>query len=388
MADGKARLRYQVLGGVAIVSADNTAQSLAGDKQRRLLAALLMSPGRSVSADLLAEAMWGDAQPGGATAALHVHVSKLRQTLASRGAGDALKTSANGYQLQAELDDVDHVRFSRLVRRGTELLGAGDARAAGSMYAEALDLWVGAPFADLADASFAAGLITSLERERAVASRGVAEAALASGRADVAVQQLEPMAAADPYDEGLQGLLMLALARVGRATDALQRYDAIRDRLLDELGTDPGPELQALHLRLLRQDPTLLTGPTAVLVGETVARPRAGGQVSALLDLGDRQVPLVRPVTTLGRAPDRAVALVDAEASREHATIARRGDSFVLTDSGSTNGTMVNDVLVDEHVLNDGDRIQIGATLMSFRVASSPAKAEPDQGSGGGVSGV
>ena len=360
-------MQYVVFGGVAVLPPGGTTTSIGADKQRRLLAALLISPGQGVSADTLAESLWGDEQPNGAKAALHVHVSKLRQALAALGAPDVVNTSPAGYSLVVDPDDVDHVRFSHLTQHAADLLSSGDPSSAGDTYARALEMWVGRPFADLNDAPFTDGLVASLERERAIAQRGLAEAALVGGRAEVAVQRLEPLAVADPYDEGLQALLLLALARVGRTSDALSRYNALRDRLADELGTDPGPELQALHVRLLRQDPALLSGLTAVIGQQTVARPRPEDQVSALLDLGDRAVPLARHVTTLGRQTDRTVVVEDAEASREHAVIVRRGESFVLADSGSTNGTFVNDELIGERVLEDGDRIQIGGTSLIFR---------------------
>lgn len=364
-----ALVRYRVFGGVAAIPPSGTNNGIGGDKQRRLLAALLISPGQAVSADMLAECLWGDEPPNGAKAALHVHVSKLRQALAAVGAVEAMQTTAAGYRLVVDPDDVDHVRFSRLTRDAAELLGSGESSAAGDTYARALALWIGRPFADLPEAPFTDGLVASLERERAIAQRGVAEAALTSGRADLAVQRLEPLTVADPYDEGLQGLLLLALARVGRASEALTRYDALRERLADELGTDPGPELQALHMQLLRQDPALLSGRTGAIEQPTVARPRPEDPASALLDLGDRTVPLARQVTTLGRQSDRTVVFDDAEASRKHAVITRRGEGFVLSDSGSTNGTFVNDELIAEQVLEDGDRIQIGRTSMIFRAS-------------------
>ncbi|MGZ8612952.1 MAG: FHA domain-containing protein [Actinomycetota bacterium] len=80
-----------------------------------------------------------------------------------------------------------------------------------------------------------------------------------------------------------------------------------------------------------------------------------------------RTFSLSKPLVTLGRLPESDVVVADAGASRQHARIANANGEFVLTDLGSTNGTLVNDEAVHERALGDGDRITIGDTVLEFR---------------------
>jgi FHA domain-containing protein len=95
------------------------------------------------------------------------------------------------------------------------------------------------------------------------------------------------------------------------------------------------------------------TATLTILAGE-------GGSGSFTLD---------RAEMTLGRLPECDIVLSDSGASRQHARIRRDDGAFVLTDLGSTNGTLVNDEAVQERALEDGDRITIGETILEFRSA-------------------
>jgi len=93
-----------------------------------------------------------------------------------------------------------------------------------------------------------------------------------------------------------------------------------------------------------------------------------GADRGTLVHLGDGQrYPLVDASATIGRLSECDVVVDDPGASRQHATIRRTGSGFLLTDLGSTNGTLVNDQSVQEHVLQDGDRITIGETVLEFQ---------------------
>jgi hypothetical protein len=107
---------------------------------------------------------------------------------------------------------------------------------------------------------------------------------------------------------------------------------------------------------------------TTFVEGE--AEPAPGSTASlVLLTGGSRAYPLDRPEVTLGRLPESDIVLADAGASRQHARIHRADGGFVLTDLGSTNGTLVNDEPVRERALEDGDRITIGESVLEFRVS-------------------
>lgn len=168
---------------------------------------------------------------------------------------------------------------------------------------------------------------------------------------------------------------MVALYRCGRQADALRAFSTTLERLVEELGVEPGPVLRALELRILDHDEELL-GHEVIRTGSfvpptVVGQSRDASEPDAFLVVGDTKVPLIRAVTTIGREPDRVIFLDDDEASRRHAEIRRIGSEFVLVDLGSLNGTKVNDIEVAEHTLSDGDEIQIGQTSLLVQLVES-----------------
>lgn len=106
------------------------------------------------------------------------------------------------------------------------------------------------------------------------------------------------------------------------------------------------------------EDPGTVTGTMA-----------AGDATLAVLDDGrpGKTYRLHGTATTIGRLPECDVVIADPGASRHHARIDVSGGEYVLTDLGATNGTLVNDAPIQEHVLSDGDRITIGSTVIEFR---------------------
>jgi len=212
-------------------------------KPRALLAVLALSAGRVVSKDRLVDDLWGEDAPKTARHALENYVSDLRKLLG----GDVLSTHAPGYVLRLDADQVDTLRFERLVRE--------------SRAHEAVALLRGRPLEDVAEAPFAAVEIARLE-ELEIAAREDLFAAEPLGPASVT--ELEQLIARHPYRERLRGLLMLALYRSGRQADALAAYRAARTTLADDLGIEPGDELQELERAILRQDPALRVAAAAV----------------------------------------------------------------------------------------------------------------------------
>jgi hypothetical protein len=100
---------------------------------------------------------------------------------------------------------------------------------------------------------------------------------------------------------------------------------------------------------------------------EELAPQPAVGERGTIVLAGGRSVPLTQPEVTIGRLPECDVVVEDPGASRQHARIRRTDGGFVLVDLGSTNGTLVNDVPIQEHVLENGDHITIGETVLEFR---------------------
>src|SRR5215212_7386227 len=224
-------------------------------KQRALLTWLAVRAPHPVSAESAAEALWPHAAPAEALNSLQVTVSRLRRSLGA--AGSALETVASGYRLAVEVDAVDARRFEALMTEAQEARVEGDARTARRLLDDALGLWRGPALADARYESFAQAEITRLEELRLAALEERIDARLSQGEHALVVAELEQLSAERPSRERLVGLLMLALYRCGRQSDALEVYTRGRRRLDEELGLEPSPELQRLQEAILRHDSSL-----------------------------------------------------------------------------------------------------------------------------------
>jgi len=245
-------MEFRVLGSLEVVDHDGPV-ALGAPKQRTLLAVLLLHRGEPVSSDRLIDEIWGEQPPASATKLVQGYVSNLRKAL-----GDGLLvTVGRGYVLRVEPGQVDVDRFETLVAEGRRALEGGDALTAGAVLREALALWRGPALADFAYEPFAQPEIARLEEARLAALEDRIDADLASGEHARLVGELEALVREHPLRERLQGQLMLALYRSGRQADALETYHTARDRLIDELGLEPGPELKELERAILAQDPAL-----------------------------------------------------------------------------------------------------------------------------------
>ncbi|NUR83633.1 MAG: AfsR/SARP family transcriptional regulator, partial [Nonomuraea sp.] len=242
-------MRVEVLGPVNAYLDSGEQVEISGVRLRMLLSRLALDPGRPVSAEALIDDLWGEEAPAGATAALHSLVARLRKAL---GGGATLELTPGGYRLPVHADDVDACRFEELAVRGRRELAAGTYKEAAATLGAALALWQGPALADVREAPFADPVATRLGNLRHAAAEDRVDAELHLGRHADVLPDLESLAAGNPLGERLAGLRMRALAAAGRQGDALTVYAAIRGRLADELGVDPSPELQEIHLALLR----------------------------------------------------------------------------------------------------------------------------------------
>ncbi|MBB5966866.1 BTAD domain-containing putative transcriptional regulator [Planomonospora venezuelensis] len=232
--------------------------AVGGPRLRALLAMLLLDAGRVVTAERLVGGLYGDAPPSGPAGALQAQVSRLRRLLGEGdGAGELIQHHPAGYLLAADPDDVDVHRFERLAAEGRAALAAGDHPGAAGTLREALGLWRGPALADVGDAPFAAAQAVRLEELRVTTAEDHAEAVLALGGHRDLVSGLRQLLQAHPLRERLAGQLMRALYGAGRQADALAVFDGCRRRLAEELGADPSSELAAVHLAILRADPSL-----------------------------------------------------------------------------------------------------------------------------------
>jgi predicted ATPase/DNA-binding SARP family transcriptional activator len=222
-------------------------------RQPALLAALAIAAPRPVAADTLADAIWGDDLPADPANALQQRISALRQTLDTERAGQTLVTVPGGYALQVDDERIDGRRFARLAAEGRALLAAGDHAAARERLVQALRLWYGPAFAGVADEPWAVVEAHRLRELRLAAIEDRIDADLALGFGPELVGELTELVAEEPLRERLCGQLMRALYRADRQGEALARYDETRRLLVDELGVDPGPALQRIHLQILDQ---------------------------------------------------------------------------------------------------------------------------------------
>ncbi|MYW49761.1 BTAD domain-containing putative transcriptional regulator [Streptomyces sp. SID161] len=245
---------FTLLGNVTIHSR-GVAVTAGSPRQRCVLALLLIDVNRPVSAQTLLTRVWGDDVPPRAMTSLYSYVSRLRALRSDPGDAerwDILRTPA-GYVLRTDSSAVDLFRFRSLVERAR---GATDPREAEASYSQALALWRGEPFAGLRSDWLDAYRLT-LAEEHLRARLDHYELLLNRGRHVDLVQPLAALAAEQPLDEQVAHLHMLALYRMGQPAAALTAYEQLRQRLVEQLGVDPGPRLQELHHRILVFDDAL-----------------------------------------------------------------------------------------------------------------------------------
>jgi peptide/nickel transport system substrate-binding protein len=265
---------FRILGSLEVCDRERTVR-LGGDKQRALLALLLLHANEVVSADRLIDDLWGARPPPAALKALQAHISRLRKALDTNGRalladnGDrsaggedgVLITRGHGYLLRVAPGELDLDRFRAAVEEGREALAAGDAGRAAAILRDGLALWRGPPLADFAYEAFAQAAIAQLEDLHLSALEERVEADLALGRQRDVVGELTSLVQQNPLRERVRGQLMLALYRSDRQAEALQVYQEFRRALSEQLGLDPGPGLQQLEVALLNRDASLQAPP-------------------------------------------------------------------------------------------------------------------------------
>ncbi|HEX5617530.1 MAG TPA: BTAD domain-containing putative transcriptional regulator [Solirubrobacteraceae bacterium] len=226
-----------------------------GAKQRAVLAALLLAHRDGVvSAERLIDELWGDDPPATAVKSLQVHVSQLRRLL---GDGQPIVTRPTGYAIELAPGALDLERFERALDDARRLRAAGDLAGAAAALRSGLELFRGTPLADVELLGRSAAEGARLESVRLSALEDRVELDLALGEHVAVIAELEGLVAEHPYRERLHAHLMLALYRAGRQADALDAYRRARTILVEELGIDPGPELQRLEAAVLAQDSAL-----------------------------------------------------------------------------------------------------------------------------------
>jgi DNA-binding SARP family transcriptional activator/WD40 repeat protein len=253
-------LEYRVLGPLAVTSGASRVE-LGGKRQQLVLAVLLSRANRVIEQDSLVDIVWAGEPPGSGARSLHTYVSNLRKTLSG-----AIERDGTGYLLTIEPERLDALRFESLVdeARTTQAM---DASRASALLRHGLGLWTGRPYGDL---GFEPALYDEAKRladERVAALELRFEVDLVLGRHELIVSEIEALLAEEPYREKVAGMLMLALYRSGRRAEALRVYRRTRERLIEDLGIEPGADLQDLELRMLDGDPSLKAQVAPLQIG-------------------------------------------------------------------------------------------------------------------------
>ena len=278
MAD---RIDVGLLGGVEVRYAEAPVV-ITGAKLKAIVAMLALGAPHPVSADRLIDELWGDEPPAHPTNALQGQISALRRLLGR----DAVELRGPGYVLAVGPDDVDTIRFERLIRAGRDAVSGGDSQAGAQHYTAALGLLRGRPLDDLGDYRFARDAASRLHELILSAHEGLMDAQLAIGAHSDVVSVLTGLVRANPLRERFYAQLMLALYRCGRQADALRTYQEARNALVEELGVDPGSELQTLERAVLAHDAAL---DAPVVTPASAASPASSPSTPGRLPLVGRE---------------------------------------------------------------------------------------------------
>ncbi|WP_232667781.1 ATP-binding protein [Pseudonocardia sp. TRM90224] len=260
----------RVLGATAI-EVDGSARDLGGPVPRRLVTALLVDPRHPVPDDRLADAAWAGRPPARAGVAVQAYMSRLRSALGVEHRHVVCR-APGGYLLDVRDSDVDASSFAAMVEDGRRAMSAGSAVEASKLFGEAIGQWHGRPFADLGDAELVAAPRSRLVELHDVAGEELAAARLACGDATTAVAELEELVRSAPLRERRWVLLATALYRSGRQGDALAVLRRVRGLLAEELGADPGHELQQVERQILAHDAALHAAPVRPAAGPRPVR--------------------------------------------------------------------------------------------------------------------
>ena len=374
-------MEFRILGPLEVVE-HGRSLTLGGSRQRALLALLLTRPNEVVSADRLVDELWPTQPPQNAPNALQYHVSQLRKSV---GGTDVLVTQPPGYLIRVGQNELDLLRFERLV---DEAEHAGPEVAA-RLLGEALALWRGQPLADVAHEPFAQTEILRLEELRVRALELRVEADLARGRHGEVVGELEALVREHPLRERLRAALMRALYGSGRQAEALEVYRETRRTFVDELGIDPSPALQELERAMLRHDPELASSaqaPPAPIERAIVAVVRDADREDDLLAIAEPLVRkrsgeliLVRLLQQDGDLPEANAALAERRRSLAEGGVSTRIAAYTSLDPGDDAARLAAEHGAD-FILVDAPRALLDAGVLDGGLQAILARAPCDVG--------
>jgi len=245
-------MRFRVLGTLE-VWAEGTWQPIGAEKVRSLLACLLLRAGEVVSTDVLADELWGDDPPAKIKNLISIYVLRVRRLLGDAD-GKQLAHRSPGYVLSIANSDLDSTHFESLVADGRGALADGDPVRAVALLSAGLGLWHGPFLADVPPTPLISSHAQRATELRLAATELWAAGCIACDRPGEAIPELRRLVQEEPLREGLWLQLMRALDGAGRHAEALEAYARAREVISDELGVEPGAELQRLYGDLLAAD--------------------------------------------------------------------------------------------------------------------------------------
>jgi DNA-binding SARP family transcriptional activator len=255
---------------------------LGGGRARLVLAALLLEPDRPVPVDRLVDVVWQDRPPASARTQIAIAVSGLRRAFRCAGCtGHVIETVRPGYRIPVQAGVIDSLVAEELIAGARGEAEAGRLAEAAGLFHDALGLWDGPVLAGLDRRCIEAGALR-WEELRLTALEEAAQVELALGRHRELVGELMGPVRDHPFRERLRVLLMTALARAGRQSEALDVYHQGRRSLDEELGLEPGNELRELHAAILRDDPVTRSQACAGPRGRALRWRRTSGAARSI----------------------------------------------------------------------------------------------------------
>ncbi|GAA2447402.1 BTAD domain-containing putative transcriptional regulator [Actinomadura vinacea] len=310
----------RVLGSFAAEMNGGTVH-LGGPRQRGVLALLVAARGQVVPVDRMIEDLWRGEPPARALMSLQAYVSNLRRLLEPgrppRTPARLLVSASPGYALRLPPEAVDAWRFEDLLdqaRAGT------DPRVAQARLAEALGLWQGPAFAEVADEPWAAAETARLNELRLVATELHVAAGLRIGDPAAVVPEAERLTRDEPLREEGWRLHALALWSSGRQADALATLRRARGIFAEEFGLDPGPDLTALEEAILTQRTDIMR-ETVPPPPPTAPLPRTAPIIEAPFVGREAQLSALVTAAAEAAADGARIALVTGEAGLGKSTL-------------------------------------------------------------------
>jgi DNA-binding SARP family transcriptional activator len=341
-------MQFQLLGPLEIID-NGRPLTVNGSRQRAALGFLLLHVNCVVATSRLLKALWPLGMPNTGRKMLQNAISGLRGIISPSECDSdspALLTHAPGYLLRAPSNCVDLNRFRTMVHNGQADMAAGSWQRAARTLHDALALWRGPVLADLVELGMDWTELTAVRNSRLAALEDYVEAEFACGRYSEVTNKLETWVAAEPLRERLCGQLMRAHYHCGRQADALGVYRLTRTRLIEELGLDPGRELQELERAILNQELVLKpprypfrSAPTAIeaephhvlTVSTRDVKPPSGEYVAETAPAQTEQAQTESAESTTVRLPESACSDVARTSGYAAAEIKRVSVVLVMT---------------------------------------------------------